>query len=306
METNEISNFIEPNYKKDAIVNTIANIAYLFALWLMTLLTPRIGNFNDAAIFTLALSVANICTAVATYNINIFYSSDIEHKYSDAHYLSFGVTTTFISLVLSVILCFAFGYTAETFWCVVLYYLFKCAENISLVLYVTMQRAGKLYVAGYSLLGKTVVCLLIFVLTLVLSKNLVLTFGILAAVAFAYMIFVDFTLTRHFSKNALSVNKTIYKMAMTLFLAALPVFIYGLSFATIPSFPRIVFGQFFSETEVGYFGTMSSICVLIQAAINALITPFIPKFAYCYEKKDSKGFAKLLGAFVLFDVVLTG
>jgi len=309
----EETTFIRPNYKKDALINTIANISYLFALWLMTFLTPKInGSFADAGVFTIALSVANICTAISTYNISIFQASDVNKKYKDNHYLYFGLTTTFISFLIALGLCFGFGYLSgpngvAIFFSVFLYYVFKSAENVSLIFYVSMQRQGKMYLSGYSLLVKAVVMLGIFVGVYALSKSFVLTMGVLAAAAYAYMFLVDFTLVKKHCGNVLKIDKPNFKIAMTLFVAAASVCIYGFSFAMIPSLPRMIYERLpeISQEQVGYFGTMAAITVLIQAAVNALLVPFIPKITKAYNDKEFKEFFKILGGFAILIAGLT-
>ena len=304
--------FVRPNYKKDAMVNTIANISYLFALWLMTFLTPKIGNFADAGVFTIALSLANICTAISTYNISIFQASDVNKKYKDKHYLYFGLTTTFISFLIALGLCFGFGYLngpdgVAVFFAIFLYYVFKSAENVSLIFYVSMQRQGKMYLSGYSLLVKAVVMLGIFVGVYALSKSLVLTMGVLAASAYAYMFLVDFMLVKKHCGNVLKIDKPNFKFAMTLFIAAAAVCIYGFSFAMIPSLPRMIYEKLptVSQEQVGYFGTMAAITVLIQAAVNALLVPFIPKITKAYNDREFKEFFKILAGFAILIAGLT-
>jgi hypothetical protein len=49
---NPSETYIEPNYKKDGVVTTIANIGYLFALWIMTVLTPIYSTMVAAGIFS--------------------------------------------------------------------------------------------------------------------------------------------------------------------------------------------------------------------------------------------------------------
>lgn len=296
------------NYKKDVIVNTIAQIFYLFVLWLMTMLTPRLSNSANQGIFTLALSVSNICTAIATYSISSYVATDLKHKYNDQHYLYFGLTSTFISLVVSIIISLAFGYQHDSplFWAVILYYLYKCSENITITIQASMQRAGKLHISGYALIIKALISLIIFTVSLLISKNLVISFGALAAFGFLYLFFVDYRLLRKYTNQSYKLTKDIYKIALSLFIVALPLFIYGEAFASIASFPRMVLGNVVSKEVVGYFGTMAAISSLIQSAITAILTPFLPKISKHYFDNNRKDLLKLLGALLGFIIVLTG
>ena len=302
------ANIQKINYKKDVIINTVAQLLYLFALWLMTILTPRFGSSADAGIFTICLSVSNICTAIATYSINFYVASDIKHRFTDQHYFYFGLTSTFISLLVSIIISLSFGYFTDNtlFWAVVLYYVFKCAENLTVIITASMQRAGKLYISGYALIVKAVLALGIFSLTLFLTKNIVLAFGILAAFGIIYFMFVDFILLKKFTNVSYKFTKEIYKVSLKLFVLAFTVFLYGISFASIVSFPRMVLDQFATKEVVGYFGSMAAISTLIQSALSALLIPFLPKVTDSYLKNDKKDLLKTIVIFAIFIIGATG
>jgi O-antigen/teichoic acid export membrane protein len=302
---NPSETYIEPNYKKDGVVTTIANIGYLFALWIMTVLTPIYSTMVAAGIFSLALSVSNICDAVATYNITAFYSSDVKKTYSDSEYFIFRTMTTTISAFLCLILAFSFGYTGETLLCVLVYYVYKIAEKFSTILYLEMQRAGKYYLAGYSLIGKSILSLLAFWLMIWLSKSLLFSLLVLSIVGIAFLMFVDIPLAKHFNPEAVQFSKSSLKTASHLFIAVLPLFFAGFVASTIPSFPRIVFDQNFGDESLGFFASMSAITILIQAAIDALLVPFTPKFAFFIEKKDKKNFIKIILVFCGLAILLT-
>ena len=95
MKTTYIEN-IKINYRKDVIVNTISQLLYLLVIWIMTIITPRIGSSADAGIFTVALSISNICTAIATYSINFYVASDVDYQYRSKNYLYFGLTMFYL------------------------------------------------------------------------------------------------------------------------------------------------------------------------------------------------------------------
>jgi len=298
---------ISINYKKDLILNSIAQILYLFCLWIMTVITPRIGSSTDAGIFTLALSVSNICTAIATYSINFYISTDVEKNLNDKIYIYFGVTTTLISLIISLIICFCFGYHTQplVFGAILLFYIFKCTENISIVTTASIQRSGKLYIADCALIVKALLCVSVFSITLFFSKNILLSFGIIAIFGVLYFFFVDFRIFKKYTNFSLNFEKNEYKKSLRLFLLALPVFIYGLAFASIVSFPRMVLDGLFTKEVIGYFGTMAAISTLIQSSLSAIMIPFLPKISILYKENKNKELIMLIIKFVIFVIAAT-
>lgn len=295
---------------KEALLNAFSNILFLFCLWLMSLLLPKLTSegFEAAGVFTMCLSVANIATAISTYNITSFYSSDTNKRFKDEHYFYFGIMTSLISLAVCFAMCFIYRYTAEVLWSVVLYYCFKLFDNFSLILRASLQRAGRLTYFCYSLIARSLLSIGIFCLVLYFSQSLIITMGVLAGFGLLYFVFVDLLLTKKFCKTIFVFNKDVFKTAASLFILALPVCIYGLSFAAIPSIPRLMYeGIFHNKTLLGYFGTMAAITVLIQAATTALMLPFVPKLANFYKEGKKKEFimleTKLVGFVFVFIVI---
>ncbi len=292
---------------KEALFNTISNILFLGCLWLMTMIVPLVSQkgFETAGIFTLALSVANIATAVATYNISAFFASDVENKFKDNHYFYFGLTSTLASLVAALIVCFAYGYTGEVFWSIILYNVFKLFDNYSFITRIIYHRHGKLTTFSFLLIIRAIASLGLFAGAMLISQSILISMGILALFGLAYF-FVELFVLHKKCPGFEAFNKDVYKVSLSIFYHALPVFVYGLCFAAIVTIPRLYFNNVFNDsTLLGYFGTMSSITALIQAVASAMLLPFIPKLANSYLSKNGKELAKLLGLLSGVVIVLT-
>lgn len=307
-EIQDSNTFIQPNYKKDTITNTISNITFLFCLWLMSMLLPKItGNgFGDAGIFTICLSISNICTAVSTYNITSFFSSDVKKKYKNNIYIYFSFLTTGISLLLSLVLCLIYGYNATVLWSVIFYYIFKACDNYSGVLKISLQRQGKMYLFNYSLFIRAILSLGVFVLSLWLSQSILFSMLCLAVFGLLYLLAIEVTMTAKVCKGTFKITKEEFKTSVTFFYLAFPVFLYGMCFAIIPSIPRLMYENIVgNQTLLGYFGTMSSVTVLIQAATTSLILPFIPKMSKDFKDGEYSKFFKTFIIMVFFVLGLT-
>ena len=100
------------NYKKDILFNTVGNFAYLGALWLMSILVVRLGNFELAGYFSLALTMSNIFISLASYTVRLFYAADIQRKYQDHQYFYMRVFTTALSFILCIAGTVVFGYSS--------------------------------------------------------------------------------------------------------------------------------------------------------------------------------------------------
>ena len=70
--------------KCNVLWNTIGTLYYLGMQWLTTVLVVRIsGSYEDAGIYSLAVSITNIFYIIAMYNVRNFQVSDYKNEFID-------------------------------------------------------------------------------------------------------------------------------------------------------------------------------------------------------------------------------
>lgn len=281
------------NYKLDALMNTIGNFAYLGALWLMSVLVVRFSGFEDAGYLALAMTTANIYISLASYTVRLYYAADLDYRFSDNQYIMMRIITTLSSFVLCVVGSMIAGYSAKKMLVIILFYIYKSFEMFSDILFGLLQRQGKLYLSGYSMTFKSVASLAVFVVVLWIYKNLVLALILMAIIAALVFLFVDYPMARKYSVEKIQLKKADIKPALNLCKICFSLFVVGLCFNIIPSFPRLVFERVYSTEELGYYSSISTITVLISTAVNCILIPLVPKFTTFYQEKKKKSLTLL-------------
>lgn len=283
------------NYKKDALLNTVGNFAYLGALWLMSILVVRLGNFDMAGHFSLALTTANIYISLASYTVRLYYAADLEEKFSDRQYILVRVITTGSSFFLCFLGASVSGYTKYQILIIMLFYIYKTAEMISDILFGALQRHGKLYLSGYSMTLKSVVSLGTFGLALYFTQSLVLALVLIDVMAVLILLLVDLPIVHKQNIQILPWKRKDWKAALCIMRICFPLFIVGLCYNIISSIPRLAFERIYSSEEFGIYSSISTVTVLISTAVTCITMPIVPKFAEYYAKKDKKGLQKITG-----------
>lgn len=278
------------NYRKDSLFNTIGTFAYLGALWLMSVLSVRLGSFETAGYFSLAMTASNIYIAIASYTVRLYYAADIQGEFSDRQYfLMRGITTT-ISFILCVVVSLLSSYSTYALTIVLVFYVFKVFEMMSDILYGAMQRQGKLYIAGISMVIKSVIVLGLFILILAKSHELLYAEIAIAIGAAAIFFFLDCLYCKRIGISFLPKGKTDLSAAGKLMWICFPLLVVGIFYNLIPSLPRLCFEGMYSTEEYGIFSSLSTVTVLISTAVNCVTIPFIPRMSDCFERKERKGF----------------
>lgn len=282
------------NYKKDSIFNTLGNFAYLGVLWVISVLAVRMGSFETAGYFALALTTSNIYIAIASYTVRLYYAADVQAKYSDRQYFIMRLITTAISFILCIVVSSIIGYQKYSLQVIIIFYVFKIFEMLSDIIYGAMQRHGKLYVAGYSMIIKSVAVLAVFVVLMLIFKELLIAIIGMCIIAAGSFAFMDLGYSRRIGVKLLPWKAADYRAAFKLMWVCIPLLLVGICYNLIPVIPRLSFEKMYSTAEYGIFSSLSTVTVLISTAINCVTVPFISRLSTYYQENKIKNFVKIL------------
>lgn len=276
------------DYKKDAVWNTLGNFFYMGALWLMSIVVVRLSNFENAGLFSVALTTSNIYISLGSYSMRLYYSADINYKFSDSQYFLARIITVILSLFCCGILSFFIGYRGQHLAAILLYYCFRSMEMMSDVLFGVLQRYGKLYLSGYLLIIRSIIDLFIYCGILYFTKNLNFSFGCMFLCSLIIFLCVEFPLAKKYSSELKISFFMNWKAALNILAICFPLFFVGLCYNIVPSVPRLVFERYYTTKELGYYSSIATSTVLISTCVNSLIIPLIPKLSEFFQQKQKK------------------
>ena len=119
----------EQNLKKNMLWNAAGNLIYLLSQWLITIFVANIGDFSDAGLLSIAMSVSATFQTVAMFGIRNFQVSDVENKYSDTCYVTLRSVTCIFSLALCMGFSLISGYRSGQLLAIFLFMLFRLSEK---------------------------------------------------------------------------------------------------------------------------------------------------------------------------------
>ena len=83
---------------RDSAYYNFGNAFYLGSLWIINVALVRLGGFEDAGLFSLAMSCCSVFGMLANYGLRSFQVSDITTQYSDNAYLCTRLLTSFLQV----------------------------------------------------------------------------------------------------------------------------------------------------------------------------------------------------------------
>ena len=285
--------------------NAFGNLVYLGCQWLLVVLVTNLGEFRQAGVLSLAMSVSATFQTVALFGIRHFQVSDTDGEFSDSAYVGF----RFVTCLLSLLCCTAFslisGYFGETLLAITLFLVFRLAESVSDVLHGIAQKNARLDVAGKSFAIKGVGLLVLFFVTFRVSGNLNAGLAVIALFSLLTTFTYDWLVVRRLSDFKVRPN---LRESLTMAGKTLPLCLYLFLFSAISTVPKLILERISGEELLGVYSSIFAPALLITSAANYLYAPFTTAFTGYWHAKDRKRFlalfCKIAGAILLVGVAV--
>lgn len=282
------------DFRKQAAINSIGSIVLMFGQWLISVLIVRMSGYEDAGIFSLAMTVSNVFSFFANYGLRNYQVSDVQGRYTQGQYLLTRTITALLSVIAcGVYLLVAGGYSPVERWAILLYLLYSNVNVLSDTLLGALQLRDRLDINGYSNMMRGTLCFLIFVVTYLMAHDLLLSLGAMALATLLLTVFYDWrcfcrveTMNRWNSADCRAAG-CLLKVCFALMLSNIfPVITTAL--------PRRSIQKLAGTEQLGYFSSVFTPTVLITTLVPAIIIALVPKMARAWTDKDRPAFTKLI------------
>lgn len=271
--------------------NTIGNLSYLGCLWLLNFIVIQLsGSYRHAGILTLAISVTNIFAVLARFSVRDFQVSDMEQTYQQSDYISLRVITCSAALLGCIGFVVLNGYEMETALCIVAYMIMRTVECAADVIYGILQKRWRLDVAGKAQVIRGCALLLSFALVYWRSGRLTAALFAMAGTAAVVFFLYDIRRTRRIIPLSFGFR---WDRILPLAAECLPMLAYSFFFNLIVPTSRFFLERFHGQEMLGYYGTVSTIAVIVQAAVNYIFNPLNGVFTSYYAAGDRKAVLRL-------------
>lgn len=288
--------------KKNMIYNTVGSGIYLGLQWIITILVVRISGYEDAGILSLAMSIANVIYAVASFGMRGYQSSDIENKFDNYTYIISRFLTCSVGVIAGGVFLLFTDHNIITKGAIFAYIIFKMSEAFVDVLHGLEQKKWRMDIIGISFTLRGILTFISFVIVLAITKNILV--AIIAMAISAYVVIILFDIPKF--KKIIEVKKNFdYKKLFKLLYICLPLTIYGFLSNGIQSYPRYLLESVTSKETLGIYSSVATPVLIIQVASGFIFNPLITLFGELYTNKKKKEFYKLVMK-VMIAIVMLG
>lgn len=271
---------------KNVIWNLAGSLVYYFSQWLMTVLVVRIsGDYAEAGILALSMSVSLIFYTLSTYAVRNYQVADIDGKFENGTYVALRTLTCALSLLLLGVYLIVCRYSFYTSMSIVCFMLIRITEALVDVFQGICQKQWRMDIVGRSLMVRGIVGLLVFTVMEYLFRNIALTCLATALSTAVTAVFMDVLPSYRLSEIKIRFDR---KRLIGLLLCCFPLFLTNLMSVIIPNFPKILGEKMLNEELIGYYASVTTPAIVVQMISMYCFSPLIPMLARSFSDRDPK------------------
>lgn len=261
--------------KKQTIIHSLGNTVYLLGLWFLTVITTRILGYSSTGVLTLAMSIGNVIATIQVFGARGYQSSDVSFNYSSKAYVVFRCISVIFGCLIGFVTCVILHYSLSVQIAILLFILVKSSESFSDALFGNDQRFGHLEYAGFSMLIRGVLLVVLFSIGVKVSNELNTSMLIVVLGGLALSLLVDLPLHNRTVEKGGTVSGSII---INLIKECFPLLITLLIPSVITALPRIVLERFFGDETLGYYGNVSAPALLLTSVAPTILLALLPSY----------------------------
>ena len=282
---------MENNLKKNFIWNSVGSTLNAFISLFLLITVVRINGSHQAGYFTIAYAFANLLQVICTYSGRPFQVTELNKRFTDSNYFWVKIITSFISVLFLFCYIFIKKYSGLKFILFILLFLYRLTDGISDSFYAIMQKKGNLYKVGISLLIKSFLCFLSFLITDFIFKKITLSVLVMILANIFVCFFYDFINAK---KDGFNLVKIDYEIVKKIIISGFPVFAFTILIQYLVSAQKYIIDDYLTSKYQTIFGIIIMPATVIVLFSQFIVQPYLNKISELIDKKENDKLNSLL------------
>lgn len=293
---------MENNLKKNFFWNTLGSLVNSFSSLFFLIIVTRINGTNSAGIFTFAFSNACLLQVIGTYAGRSFQVTEKNNNINDNDYVHNRLLSSLTMIIIGILFGLLKGYETIKISVVILLVLYKALDAFSESLYGILQKNEKLYQVGISLFLKGILGIIVFLITDLLTKNIIVSILSLITINSSIILFYDFKCIKKcdYKLSKINLNSTllIFKLGFWTFL---------FTFLTqyLINAPKYSIDNYLSNEVQTIYGIIAMPATLVLLLSNFLVQPFLMKISNYVKNNEFKKLNNILFKMIFILIILS-
>lgn len=289
--------------------NSIAGLINAAEAVLILAVVTRTNGLEDAGIITIAFSVANLMMTIGKYGVRNYHVTDVSGLYTFSIYLKARIVSV-MAMIGGVIIYLIYGfvykdytiYKALIIFLICLLYVIESFEDVYLGLY---QQIGRLDVASKIFSIRWAGAITVFIFTLVLINNIVISMMVMVVFSFGSMVYMLKATFYKLTYDRIEIQNPLGNIGLLL-KACTPLFLSAFLAYYITNVPKYAIDSMLDDKMQAYYGFIAMPVFIISLINSFLYQPILVKIAIEWKKKNISNIKKIILQQILIIIGITG
>lgn len=280
--------------RNQTLVNSLGSLVLLGSQWLISILLVRTSGYEDAGVFSLAMSIANVFLAFANFGMRNYQVTDIRNKFSPDQYILARVILSCFSVLLCLVYVLIDGFSPRSSIAILLYLAYNLFFNISDIMMGNLQLKNHLELNGYSNAMRGMSCFLLFLFVHLQTGNLLFSMAAMSLGALIVLLLFDIPKHRRFCGTIRLPVRTHIKTVLTLYSACFFAFVSTIMPIIITAVPRREIDKQLGDAMLGVFSSVYTPTVLLNTLIPTILLSFVPVITRLWQDGDIRSLRSMI------------
>lgn len=287
--------------KKDYFWNTLGTSATNFISLLLMIVVTRINGIEATGVFTFCFAFACIFFMIGFYGGRIYQVSDVTGEFESKNYIFLKFLTSIAMMISAIIFVIINKYDTERAVLLIFLSLYKMTDALADPLYGVVQRKGKLYWAGFSMLIKAIVGFVAFVIVDLLTQNILLASLCLLAANVLFIFAWD--IPRMLKIEHISgLFRGNLSPSLSLIKSSAYVCVISVLIGLLPNIIRYFVDIHYDEATLGSYGIIIMPATMLYLFVGFVLQPKLINLSKTYSVGQYKAFDRSVNKIIFISL----
>lgn len=291
------------NTKKNYIWNTLGTALVSFMSLFLMIFVTRINGLELAGIFSFSFSSACIINIFALYCGRTYQVTDSNNEISESTYVITRILTSLIGVLIAILFVLINRYSLLKVLIFVSLCSLKCLEAVCDVFYGINQKRDNLFLAGKSMVYRSIISILGFLIIDLVTHDLVISCLFLLVVIFLFLVFYDYKNARKEIKLNFQINR---KEIKKLLIGAFYTCLFSLIVMIAINIPKYAIDYLSTDSVQAIYGIISMPATFIMLFGQFILQPSLTTLATAFQHNNKEDFNKVVKkiSFIIFGALI--
>ena len=290
--------------KKNFVWNMVGSGIFSFVSMALSLCVIQIAGEKVGGVFSIAVTISQMMLYIAFFELRTFLVTDTNRKYTFSQYHGAKILTCTAMMFVSIAYVLVKKYVPYKAVVIILMCLYRMIDGYADIYEGEFQLNGKLYLSGKSMTFRSVLSAIALIVTLAISKNIVLSILLAIIVSFICVIIFNINIVKYYGKIKPDCR---WNNVKSILYECFPFFIGAFLWVYILSASRIAVDNNMSSQSMSYYQVLFMPVSIVNLFATFFFRPALTSLSELYYGNEEKKFIKkivvLLTMIMAFTVI---